>query len=110
MSKVECDACQFDADKLDSSQIQQKLKQLPDWEWIQPDQIDQLSRTFSTRDFVSAMALAQKIETLAESVNHHPQLIIEYGRLTVRWWSHKIKGLHAMDFDMAQKTEKLLTS
>jgi len=32
----------------------------------------------------------------------------EYGRVTVDWWTHKIGGLHKIDFIMAAKTDELL--
>ena len=36
-----------------------------------------------------------------------PALLTEWGRTTVTWWTHKIKGLHRNDFIMAAKTDKL---
>jgi 4a-hydroxytetrahydrobiopterin dehydratase len=44
---------------------------------------------------------------LAEEQGHHPALLTEWGKVTVTWWTHKIKGLHRNDFIMAAKTDKL---
>ena len=44
---------------------------------------------------------------IAESEGHHPRLTVEWGRVGVEWWTHKIKGLHRNDFIMASKTETL---
>ena len=44
---------------------------------------------------------------LAEEEGHHPALLTEWGRTTVSWWTHKIKGLHRNDFIMAAKTDQL---
>ena len=44
-------------------------------------------------------------EELAEEEGHHPALLTEWGRMTVTWWSHKIRGLHRNDFIMAAKTD-----
>ena len=44
---------------------------------------------------------------LAEAEGHHPALLTEWGRVTVTWWTHKIRGLHRNDFIMAAKTEML---
>ncbi|MFZ3143332.1 4a-hydroxytetrahydrobiopterin dehydratase, partial [Psychrobacter glacincola] len=40
---------------------------------------------------------------------HHPGILVEWGKVTVTWWSHSIKGLHRNDFVMAAKTDSLLT-
>ena len=42
---------------------------------------------------------------LAESEGHHPAILTEWGRVTVSWWTHKIRGLHRNDFIMAAKTD-----
>ncbi len=39
---------------------------------------------------------------------HHPLIITEWGRVTVQWWSHKIRGLHNNDFIMAAKTDEIV--
>ena len=40
---------------------------------------------------------------LAEEEDHHPKIVLEWGRVEVHWWSHKIKGLHKNDFICAAK-------
>ncbi|MEE9308719.1 MAG: 4a-hydroxytetrahydrobiopterin dehydratase, partial [Spirochaetia bacterium] len=42
----------------------------------------------------------------AEKEGHHPSLLTEWGRVTVTWWTHKIRGLHRNDFIMAAKSER----
>jgi 4a-hydroxytetrahydrobiopterin dehydratase len=44
---------------------------------------------------------------LAEAEDHHPAIVTEWGRVTVTWWTHKIRGLHRNDFIMAAKTDRL---
>jgi len=46
-------------------------------------------------------------ESLAEAEGHHPAMLTEWGRVTVTWWTHKIRGLHRNDFVMAAKTDRL---
>ena len=48
-----------------------------------------------------------KVADLAEEEDHHPELTLEWGKVTVLWWSHKIKGLHKNDFICASKTDSL---
>ena len=59
-------------------------------------------------DFAQALEFTKKVGELAEEDAHHPALLTEWGRTTVTWWTHKIKGLHRNDFIMAAKTDKLL--
>jgi len=48
-----------------------------------------------------------QVGELAEAEGHHPVIVTEWGRVTVTWWTHKIKGLHHNDFIMAAKTSQL---
>ncbi|MEJ2333871.1 MAG: 4a-hydroxytetrahydrobiopterin dehydratase, partial [Desulfobulbaceae bacterium] len=48
-----------------------------------------------------------RVAALAEEENHHPAIVTEWGKVTVSWWSHIIKGLHLNDFIMAARTEEL---
>jgi 4a-hydroxytetrahydrobiopterin dehydratase len=44
---------------------------------------------------------------LSEKEGHHPLLTLEWGKVSVVWWTHKIKDLHMNDFIMASKTDEL---
>ena len=83
------------------------LENLPEWEIRKEDGVPMLTRTFETKSFVGALDLANRIGELAESENHHPRLVGEYGRLGVAWWTHAIGGVHKNDFIMAARTDKL---
>ncbi|SPO44478.1 probable pterin-4-alpha-carbinolamine dehydratase [Moesziomyces antarcticus] len=69
---------------------------------------DALHRTYKFKDYTSAQAFANQIGALAEAEGHHPAVMVEWGRVTVWWWSHAISGLHKNDFVMAAKTEELV--
>ena len=71
------------------------------------DGIPHLERVFKLKNFVEAIAFTNKIGIIAEEEDHHPFIIIEWGRVTVQWWSHKIRGLHKNDFIMAAKTDEI---
>ena len=47
---------------------------------------------------------------LAELEGHHPAILTEWGRVTVTWWTHKIKGLHRNDLIMAAKSDGMYSS
>ena len=56
---------------------------------------------------LQAIALADKVGEAAEEEGHHPKITVEWGRVGVEWWTHKIKGLHRNDFIMAAKTDEI---
>ena len=69
--------------------------------------IARLERVFHFPSFADALAFTNRVGALAEEEGHHPALLTEWGRVTVTWWTHKIRGLHRNDFIMAAKTDAL---
>ena len=65
-----------------------------------------LVRAFALKNFVQTMELAARVGELAEAAGHHPALLVEWGQLTVSWWTHAILNLHRNDFIMAAKTDR----
>ncbi len=81
--------------------------EVPEWQVIEVEGVKRLERTFKLKNFIEAMAFTNKIGMIAEKEDHHPLIITEWGRVTIQWWTHKIKGLHKNDFIMAAKTDSL---
>ena len=44
---------------------------------------------------------------IANIEDHHPDLHVAWGKVTVETWTHKIKGLHSNDFILAAKTDEI---
>lgn len=110
LHEQECEACRLGAPKVSESEYTELLLALPDWEVQALAQEPQLKKIYAFKDFVSALTFTNAVGALAESVNHHPALTTEWGRVEVRWWTHKIGGLHKNDFIMAAKTDRLFSS
>lgn len=106
-----CEACQADAPKVSDEELALFMKQLPDWavisEMVGKVAVLQLKRVFKFKNFKDAMAFSNRLAELAEQEGHHPAILTEWGKVTVYWWSHSIKGLHKNDFIMATKTDGL---
>lgn len=109
LSQASCQACRIDAPKVNDAEASELLAQIPDWSLINVDGINQLQRQYKFKNFVAAMAFANRLAEIAEEEGHHPGILVEWGRVTVTWWSHSIKGLHNNDFIMAAKTDTLLS-
>jgi 4a-hydroxytetrahydrobiopterin dehydratase len=106
LSRSSCEACNADAKVLSATEIKRLLPEVEGWELIIEDNIQKLTRTFDTGSYNKSIAFTNAVAALAEESDHHPLLIVEYGRVTVIWWSHKIKGLHLNDFIMASRTSE----
>jgi 4a-hydroxytetrahydrobiopterin dehydratase len=55
-----------------------------------------------------AVQLANQIAEIARQQDHHPSILIEWGKVTVQWWTHSIRGLHRNDFVMAAKVNDIV--
>lgn len=102
-----CEACRADAPKVSDEELAALIKEIPDWSAPVKDGVLQLQREFDFKNFKEALAFTNAVGEIAEEAGHHPALLTEWGKVTVNWWSHKIKGLHKNDFIMAAKTDEL---
>lgn len=102
-----CVACRRDAPRLTSDELAALLPQIPDWEVAERAGVPRLRRVFRFPDFAAALAFANRVGALAEAEGHHPALLTEWGKVTVGWWTHAIRGLHRNDVVMAAKTDAL---
>ena len=107
LSEMTCVACRRDAPTVTPEEIEELSPQVPDWELVEVDGVPRLRREFSFSNFADALAFTNAVGDIAERQGHHPELVIEWGRTTVSWWTHKIRGLHRNDFVMAAKTDEL---
>lgn len=102
-----CEACRADAPRVTEQEMQDLMKDVPDWQLVEAAGIKQLQRVFTFDNFAKALAFTNRVGALAEEQQHHPAILTEWGKVTVTWWTHKIKGLHKNDFIMAARTDTL---
>jgi 4a-hydroxytetrahydrobiopterin dehydratase len=102
-----CQACRADALPLSATEQAALLAHLSDWQIVERAGVMQLERVFLFGNFNQALAFTNTLGALAESEDHHPALLTEWGKVTVTWWSHAIRGLHRNDFIMAARSEQL---
>ena len=107
LANLKCVACRGGDPALTEAEINDLKPDVPDWEIMELDGIQRLRRVYKLKDFVSALDFTNKIGVIAEEEDHHPLIITEWGRVTVQWWTHVVKGLHKNDFIMAAKTDRL---
>ena len=107
LADLRCVACRRDAPTVTEDEIAELSPEVPEWELVELEGIERLRRVFTFPDFAEALEFTTKVGAVAEAEGHHPSLVTEWGRTTVTWWTHKIRGLHRNDFIMAAKTDAL---
>lgn len=91
------------AEKLNQAQIEAELVNTPDWTEIS----GKIQRTFQLPDFEAAMAFVNRLAGYAERVQHHPDMLIRYNKVTISVNTHDAGGITAKDFALAQEAERL---
>jgi 4a-hydroxytetrahydrobiopterin dehydratase len=102
-----CEACRRDSPRVTPEEIAALKPQIPEWEIVERDGVPRLRRVFRFPDYRQTLAFTQRVGELAAAEDHHPTIITEWGKVTVSWWTHAIKGLHRNDFIMAAKTDEV---
>ncbi|PIR05040.1 MAG: 4a-hydroxytetrahydrobiopterin dehydratase [Candidatus Liptonbacteria bacterium CG11_big_fil_rev_8_21_14_0_20_35_14] len=74
--------------------------------WEEKD--NHLIRIYKLKDFQESLELVNKIGKLAEEANHHPDLLVSYGKLEVSLTSHDQGKITAKDYNLAQKINQLI--
>lgn len=67
-----------------------------------------LQRIHTCHEYLQSLELLYKIGKMAEADDHHPELLLHYKRLTIRYWTHRSKGVTNLDFECATKAEILI--
>ncbi len=83
--------------RLEDGEISRRLETLPEWSHSG----DQLQRTFVFANFVDAMRFVNAISERAESVQHHPDILVRWNRVTLSLSTHDAGGISAKDFAFA---------
>lgn len=107
LTQRRCEACRGDAPQATAEEIEEYRAQIPDWEIIDNDGVKQLRRVYKFKNFAQALDFANKVGEIADQEDHHPSMLVEYGKVTLTWYTHKINGLHVNDFIMAARSDQL---
>jgi len=107
LASLSCVPCRGGEPPLSPAEIAGFMPQAPDWSLIEVGGIQRLERQYKFENFAQALAFTNRIGGIADAEDHHPALLTEWGRVTVSWWTHIIKGLHRNDFIMAARSDIL---
>jgi 4a-hydroxytetrahydrobiopterin dehydratase len=105
LADKKCIPCRGGIPPLTDAEIDTLKPFVSGWQVREVDGVKRLERTFKLKNFAEALSFTDKIGAIAEAEDHHPLIVTEWGKVTVQWWTHKIRGLHNNDFIMAAKTD-----
>jgi 4a-hydroxytetrahydrobiopterin dehydratase len=105
LTQMQCVACRGGEPTVTEAELAEYKPQVLDWSIVEHAGIHQLERVYAFTTFADALQFTDAVGRLAEAEGHHPAILTEWGKVTVTWWTHKIKGLHRNDFIMAAKSD-----
>jgi 4a-hydroxytetrahydrobiopterin dehydratase len=88
---------------LSTAEIDQALQELPGWS----RKGKAIERVFQFGNFLEAMKFVNRIAVAAEAANHHPDIVINYNRVTLGLVSHDSGGVTQRDIRMAEKINEV---
>lgn len=92
--------------RLTKAEIEHRLGTLTGW--VLDD--DAIKKQYTFRGFPEAVAFVDRLVPVAEAADHHPDILINYRRVTLTYSTHSEGGLTEKDFDGAAKADRLLGS
>ena len=107
LSAERCSECHPGAPVITDIEQRTFMAQLPDWDILDVNYVRKLRRVYRLRNWDRSMAFATEIARIADEQDHHPTLMIEFGKVTVTWFTLVVKDLHRNDFIMAAKSDKV---
>ena len=88
---------------LDPDDMAKRLQALSGWALND----GKLVKSYTFPDFVSAVEFVDRMAVVAEAQNHHPDLLVGWGKVTVQLSSHDVGGITGRDFRLAAALDEL---
>lgn len=106
LARKRCAPCEGGVPPLASNEVNRLLQQVAGWSVA--DDGKKIRRSWRVKDFLTAIDFFQRIATIAEAQDHHPDLHLEgYRNVTIEIWTHAVGGLTENDFILAAQINEL---
>ena len=94
---------------LTEQKLEKKIKEMaPEWKTGKNEKdVPFIQRVYHASKFMEGIDFVQKVAKAAEENNHHPDIIINYKRISIRYWTHTASGVTLADLQMAKKIDPL---
>lgn len=90
--------------KLTEAEIQERLAGLSGWAVEEGF----LKKKFRFKGFMDGIAFVNKVAEVAEEMDHHPDIYLRFGLVTIALVTHEAKGITERDFQQAARFEDLV--
>lgn len=90
-------------EKLSAEDSRTRLDSLEGW----TREGDEISKTYVLTSFPAALAFASTVGHLAEAADHHPDILVQYRKVSLTLSTHEAGGLSTLDFDLAAQIDGL---
>ena len=107
LAALKCVPCRGGVPPLADTRIKEMITAVPGWTRINDGGIDKIQKEFKFKDFKAAMSFVNKVAEIAEEQWHHPNIMIDWNKVTLTLWTHAIKGLFDNDFILAAKIDEM---
>lgn len=87
--------------KLENAEIERRLAALPGWEFKD----DAIGKLYRFKEFMDGIRFLNRVAEMAEAADHHPDVKINYTRVTFTCSTHDQGGVTAKDFNLASEIE-----
>ncbi len=104
LAEKHCIPCRGGVPPLQGEALETMKAQVPDWQVVDGHH---LTRSFTFPDFKTALEFVNQVGAVAEEEGHHPDLLLTWGKVDIKIWTHKIDGLTESDFILAAKADQL---
>ncbi|MBN1333503.1 MAG: 4a-hydroxytetrahydrobiopterin dehydratase [Synergistales bacterium] len=97
-----CVPCEGGIPPLTRQEVQPYLEDNPYWEYVEAE-VPFIRRVYKFKNFKGSWEFFDKVAALAEEEGHHPDILVQWNRVTLTLTTHAIKGLSENDFIMAAR-------
>jgi len=88
---------------LSENEITENLGSLEGW----GQERNQIVKQFKFKNFIQSIGFVSKVAMLAERVDHHPDILIQYSKVTITLSTHSEGGLTDKDFNLASEIQEV---
>ena len=101
---IDAMTCSAATPVLTEQEISARLLRLGGWTCVE----NWIEKKYEFKNFLRAMSFVNAIAHIAESMGHHPDIMVRYNEVTLRNQTHAAGGITEYDFELAERIDSLL--
>jgi 4a-hydroxytetrahydrobiopterin dehydratase len=104
LADKDCVPCKGGVAALKGADLESLKSQVPGWDVVNEHHLHKL---YKFADFKTALDFVNRAGAIAEEQGHHPDILLEWGKVEITVYTHKIDGLTESDFILAAKIDRV---